>query len=224
MSAVNEVERRLVAPFYLKVLHGNVVSPKSAGERDAVLRQMRAVAGTVSLDDAVYLWARGWRASLMASWWAAVWRWPEAVDQVGRFLIPSRNCFEGQAHCLVLAQVNSGRSREVLIRYLDEYLPRVDLDYDQPWALAALTLACRRAGQSVPDRFQAAWYQWSSNPYRRHGLGEYVDIVGRMMALQMRLRTASGLPPDSRLIDGQNRRCVSNREARTDATPGLIGS
>lgn len=79
---------------------------------------------------------------------------------------PSRSCSEGQAHCLALARVNSPRSREVLIRYLGEYLSRPDLDYEGPWAIAALTLACRGAGESVPDRIQAAWPRWSASPGR----------------------------------------------------------
>jgi hypothetical protein len=178
---VNDIEDKLVTPFYLKILHGNVVTQVSGLEQEMLLEQMRTVVGTIAFEDITYLWTRGWRASLMASWWAAVRRWPEAVDRVGSFLIPSRNCFEGQAHCLALAQINSPRSREVLTRYLDEYLPRADLDYDQPWALAALTLACRSTGESVPDRFGTAWRQWGGNPYRRDDLAGYVNIVSRMM-------------------------------------------
>jgi hypothetical protein len=181
MPAVDEITSRLVTPFYLRVLHGNVVSPGCAGERDALLMQMRAVAPAVTFGDALHLWPRGWRESLMASWWAAVWRWPEVIGQVEPLLIPSRSCFEGQAHCLALAQVNSQRSRAVLVRYLDEYLPRRDLSYDQPWAMAALTVACANAGEPVPGRCEAAWRQWSSATSHAD-LGAYADTVSQMLA------------------------------------------
>jgi hypothetical protein len=126
---------------------------------------MRVVAPDVTFATAVYLWSRGWREALMASWWAAVWQWPETVDRVEPLLIPTRSSFEGQAHCLALTQVRSPRSRAVLMRYLDEYLPRPDLDYDQPWAMAALKLACADAAEPVPGKYLAAWQQWrSGNP------------------------------------------------------------
>lgn len=179
---MSEAESRLVTPFYLRVLHGNLVSPALARERGTVLRQMRAVAATVTLADAEYLWMRGWRASLMASWWAAVWRWPETADRVGPFLIPSRSCFEGQAHCLALAQLRSARAREILIWYLDEYLPRADLDYDQPWAMAALTLASEGPGPGVPAQLAMAWQQWNEQTGRRHDLSDYADAICQMLA------------------------------------------
>ena len=69
----------------------------------------------------------------------------------------------------------------MLVRYLDEYLPRPDLSYDQPWAMAALTVACAGAGETVPSRCAAAWQQWSSAT--SHGdLGESADTVRQMLA------------------------------------------
>lgn len=46
------------------------------------------------------------------------------------------------------------------MRYLDEYLPRPDLDYDQPWAMAALKLACADAAELVPGQHLDARQQW----------------------------------------------------------------
>ena len=177
---MDEPVATLVAPFYLAVLHGNMVSPGFRGRPDELLQQMRAVAPAVTLENALYLWPRGWREGLMASWWAAVWRWPETPGQVEPLLIPSRSCFEGQAHCLALAQINSPRCRQILARYLDEYLPRPDLDYDQPWAMAAMTLACIGAGKNEPERFKVAWEQWATGTH--HNLGGYLEVMRRMLA------------------------------------------
>ena len=58
---MDEITSRLVAPFYLRVVHGNVVRSMGAGERAAVLRQMRAVAPAVTFGDALQLWPAGWR-------------------------------------------------------------------------------------------------------------------------------------------------------------------
>jgi hypothetical protein len=72
---VNDIEDKLVRPFYLKILHGNLVTQVSGREQEMLLEQMRTVIGTITFEDIIYLWTRGWRASLMASWWAAVRRW-----------------------------------------------------------------------------------------------------------------------------------------------------
>jgi hypothetical protein len=183
MLVVDQIERRVVAPFYLDVLHGNLVAlAPSASLQDQIVRQMRVVAAEVTLDTAVYLWSRGWRQALMASWWAAVWQWPETVDQVEPLLLPSRYSFEGQAHCLALTRVRSPRARAVLMRYLDEYMPRPDLDYDQPWAMAALTLASTDAAEPVPGHYLEAWRQWTSGR-RPAGLDELVDRLNSMRIL-----------------------------------------
>lgn len=125
---MDEITSRFVVPFYLHVLHGNVVYLHRRGERAKVLKQMRAAAALVTFEEALHLWPGGWRESLMASWWSAVWQWPEVTSQVEPLLIPSRSCLEGQAHCLALLRVKSPQSRAVFVRYLDEYLPRHDLE------------------------------------------------------------------------------------------------
>lgn len=105
MLVVGQIERRFVAPFYMDVHHGNLVAlAPSASRQDEIVQEMRVAAPEVTFDAAVYLWSRGWREALMASWWAAVWQWPDTVDQVEPLLIPSRSCFEGHAHCLALTR------------------------------------------------------------------------------------------------------------------------
>lgn len=181
MAVVDQIERRFVAPFYLHVLHGNLaVLP--AIRQDEIVREMQAVAADMTFEVAVRLWPQGWREALMASWWAAVWRWPGLVGQVEPLLIPSRSCYEGQAHCLALAQARSADARAVLMRYLDEYLPHPDLDYDQPWAMAALQLACADAAEPVPGQYLRRWLDWLSG--RQHAdQGELVTRLDRMRRL-----------------------------------------
>jgi len=48
-----------------------------------------------------------WRCNIMASWWATVWGWPEAVSEVERLLIASCLTYAGQGHCVALAGVDS---------------------------------------------------------------------------------------------------------------------
>ncbi|HCU91771.1 MAG TPA: hypothetical protein DHU96_03160 [Actinobacteria bacterium] len=63
---MDEITSRFVVPFYLHVLHGNVVYLRRRCERVKVLKQMRAVAGLVTFENAPHLWPIGWQESLMA--------------------------------------------------------------------------------------------------------------------------------------------------------------
>lgn len=153
---MESINRRYVAPFYLDVLHGNLLRLDDE-KRALLVQQMRAAATTVTVEIAESLWrSGGWREAMMASWWAACWRWPATVETVAPLLIPSQTCYAGQAHCLALASIGSPEAVDLLDRYLAEYLPRLDLHYDQAWAMAALSLA---DGDRV-KLHEAAWSNW----------------------------------------------------------------
>jgi hypothetical protein len=60
---------RFVAPFYLRVLHGNLVAPTSEDEEAVLITEMKSVSRDVTVEICQELWSRGWREGLMASWW-----------------------------------------------------------------------------------------------------------------------------------------------------------
>jgi hypothetical protein len=118
---------------------------------------MRLVAEDATLAVARELWSRvEWRSNQMASWWAAVWGWPEAVPLVKRLLLPSRLVYAGRFHCLVLARVGTQDAAEVLAEYLDTYLQHPELRFDQAWAVAALTRVDEKLGTGHMDERQEA--------------------------------------------------------------------
>ena len=122
---------------------------------------MRSVAADVSLEVAVSLWAvEEWRSNIMASWWATVRRWPEAVAEVERLLIPSRLTYAGQGHCLALAGLATQDAGRVLTRYMDTYLAQPDKFYDQNWAMSALSIVDEALGQHLASDRLEAWWDW----------------------------------------------------------------
>jgi hypothetical protein len=114
----------------------------------------------------------------MASWWAGVWRWPEVVGNVEPLLIPSRSTYEGQGHCFALSRLASDQAVAVLKRYLDEYLPRTDIYYDQVWAMAALVMVERERGGAVADRYWDMWQAWVAD--KPHDLTSVTETLDRM--------------------------------------------
>jgi hypothetical protein len=186
-AKLDKFRQQFVVPFFLDVLQGAGIHPeRPAAEREEILDRMRAVAPRITLEIAMSLWAEGPAERTMASWWATVWRWREIPDQV-QPLIPSRSPFEGQTHCLALAQTESSRSRAVLMDYLNENPPGQDLPHrnrgdDRAWALAALMLSLADAGETVPKQYLVTSQRWS-NATPNANLGAYIDTLSSMKAL-----------------------------------------
>ncbi|MGW3655844.1 DUF6000 family protein [Streptomyces sp. NPDC005151] len=87
----------------------------------------------------------------------------EASAPVGDLLLASEVCFSGGVYCFALARFGTHADAEILTAYLDHYLPRTDLRYDQPAALGALLRLDAQLGTHHADRFtepDGLWDQW----------------------------------------------------------------
>jgi Family of unknown function (DUF6000) len=178
---VDEAAARLVAPFYLNVLHGNLTG-LAASEQATVKDEMRGVAAEVTLDVARSLWQMlEWRCNIMASWWATVWGWPEAATEVERVLIPSRLTYAGQGHCLALAGLATNDAAQVLCRYLDTYLAQPDKYYDQTWAMSALSIVDEATGDHRADDRSEAWNRWIADKPHHSGPFDEVPTIRAML-------------------------------------------
>ncbi|WP_267132835.1 DUF6000 family protein [Streptomyces cyaneochromogenes] len=82
----------------------------------------------------------GWRERKTAAWLVAVAHRTEFRDLVGRLLSAGEGPYAGAAYCVALAKFGSAADAALLSAYLDHYLSRPDLDYDQ--AVVPGTLLC----------------------------------------------------------------------------------
>ncbi|MUT92176.1 hypothetical protein GOL98_22120 [Streptomyces sp. Z38] len=104
-----------------------------------------------------------WRSRLTAAWLIGVDRRERFRERIGDLLLASEVCFSGSAYCFALARFGTHADAEILTAYLDHYLPRTDLRYDQPAALGALLRLDTQLGTHHADRFtqpDGPWDQW----------------------------------------------------------------
>ncbi|MFE0985874.1 DUF6000 family protein [Streptomyces rochei] len=104
-----------------------------------------------------------WRSRLTAAWLIGVDRRERFRERIGDLLRASEVCFSGSAYCFALARFGTHADAEILTAYLDHYLPRTDLRYDQPAALGALLHLDAHLGTNHADRFtqpDGLWEQW----------------------------------------------------------------
>lgn len=147
---------------YLKLLHGNVLftpPPERAAFGEALARD----AAEITDQALARLFDHEWRAQITAAWLVGFGRRPAFRTRVGELLLASGLAFAGQGFCFALARFGEARDAQVLVGYLDRYLARPDLRYDQPWALGALLHLDARLGADHAGRFLGEggpWERW----------------------------------------------------------------
>lgn len=105
----------------------------------------------------------GWRERRTSAWFISITGQTEFRDRIAALLLESEVCCAGQAYCLALAGFGTTADADNLAAYLERYLARPDLDYDQPWAMGALLHVDAVLGTDHAARFIAAdgpWHRW----------------------------------------------------------------
>ncbi|WP_406095952.1 DUF6000 family protein [Streptomyces sp. NBC_01013] len=164
--------RRYVTPDqrYLKL--GGSLLGMSGGDRAKFLRKLGRAACEISPRELDTLFDRGWRERKTAAWLVAVAGRSEFRDRLGELLLASEGPYAGMAYCVALATFGTRADADLLVAYLDRYLRRPDLCYDQEAALGALLLLDARLGADHAARFlvpDGLWQQWIDGPPSKDG-------------------------------------------------------
>jgi len=169
---------RWILPFYL-------TAPEEAafGER---YRALRAEATPALAGELLSYF--NWRPKAVAAYVVAIERHESQRELVSRLLLRSDVCCCGRALCLALARLGGTESARVLCSYLDYYLTRPDLVFDQADALAALTSLDVRHGTAHARGYEGQWAHYVANTPSKPRASYLSDACARfetsMRALQ----------------------------------------
>jgi hypothetical protein len=98
-----------------------------------------------------------WRSRIVGAWLAALKQQRSLTELIGRLLLRSDVCYAGKGYCLALARFNTAESIGFVLEYLGYYLTRIDLTYDQGWAMGAIAYLDRHNGTDNLGPLTAAW-------------------------------------------------------------------
>jgi len=98
-----------------------------------------------------------WRSRVAGALLVALQRREAFADRIGRLFLRSDVCYAGATYCLALATFNTPSSIQVLKCYLDYYLERKDLWFDQNSAMAALAYLDHMNRTSAASQFASRW-------------------------------------------------------------------
>ncbi|OLZ64081.1 hypothetical protein AV521_36710 [Streptomyces sp. IMTB 2501] len=151
---------------YLKL--GGSLLRMSEHERAHFTRKLGEAASEISPRELGILLDGGWRERKTAAWLIAVAGRTEFRKRLGELLLASEGPYAGQAYCVALATFGTPSDADLLVAYLDRYLLRPDLCYDQTAALGTLLLLDARLGAGrAAARFLTPgglWQQWIDGP------------------------------------------------------------
>ena len=130
-----------------------------------------------------------WRPRLTGAFFAALKRFISFEDHIGRLLLRSDVCFAGKLYCVALAEFNTPTGLDYLKRYLEYYLTKPDLDFDQGDAMGAVAHLDARNGTKHLDSFMPLWNSYVDAKSWKPDLAEQIAIFSDEMKALTECRT-----------------------------------
>ncbi|MBD0839405.1 DUF6000 family protein [Streptomyces sp. TRM68416] len=178
--------RRYVTPDRRYLRLGGPAIRMAGPDRARFTRDLGEAAGDITPRELTVLLEGGWRERKTAAWLIAVARRTEFRERLGELLLASEVCYAGSDYCVTLATFGTPADACLLTGYLDRYLRRPDLYYDQPAAIGALLHldAALRADRAAPFLApDGLWHRWIDGPPRKqhHGTADsYREVIDRL--------------------------------------------
>src|SRR5687768_8634138 len=118
-----------VAPFYLQRLMEN------DNYETAFLERKNEVNPEIVKQLLGYF---DWRTRITGAYFASILGYKQFEDFIGIHLLKSEVCYAAEGYLTALASFNTSNSIEYIVKYLDYYLHKKDLWFDQGDAMSAL--------------------------------------------------------------------------------------
>ena len=100
-----------------------------------------------------------WRTRLVGAYFSAVKNYQNQIDIIGIHFLKSEVCCVGHIYALILAFYNSDKAINILETYLDYYLEKPELYFDQESALEAIVYLDEINKTSLLKKFNKNWIE-----------------------------------------------------------------
>ena len=117
-----------------------------------------------------------WRPRLTGAFFAGMKQFRSLEDQIGRLLLRSDLCFAGTHYCVALAEFNTRTGLDYLTKYLEYYLTRPELEYNQSDAMGAVAYIDAKNGTKHLDKVRPLWKTYTDAMQWKPDLDE--EIAG----------------------------------------------
>jgi Family of unknown function (DUF6000) len=157
LSHKNEAEvshdfiQKWVRPFYMKIWRIN--SDCEAG----LIRILPEISDHIISQ---CLGDFNWRTRETGALFSAITNKDKYLDIIGVHLLKSEFCYAGKVYADVMAYFNNGKSISYLETYLEYYLRRPDLEFNQIEVMTALGYVNKENGTSIQSSLMELWLNY----------------------------------------------------------------
>ena len=143
-----------VVPYYMKLRH---TDDKWINKLTSVKREITTDIIQKNLGDF------NWRTRQTGAFFSAITNQTQFIDIIGTHLLKSEVCFAGRVYCKVFASFNLPKCVEYLNLYLDYYLTKSDLWFDQRDAMEAILYLDKLNSTNHFDKHIKMWTEFIKN-------------------------------------------------------------
>ncbi len=141
--------KKWAVPYYM-----NIVS----AEKEEWIKSIKNIKSEITNDISLSLLGDfNWRTRLVGAYFSAVRNYSDNIDIIGVHLLKSEVCCVGHIYALTLAFFNSEKSIKYLGDYLDYYLTKPLLYFDQDYVMGAILYLDEVNGTSNGDKYKENW-------------------------------------------------------------------
>lgn len=108
-----------------------------------------------------------WRTRKTGAFFAAITNQTQYIDIIGTHLLKSEVCCVGDTYCVVLASFNTLKCLDYLNLYLDYYLQKPDLNFDQPDAMRSVMYLDKLNSTNHLERHIDKWNKFVGSKINR---------------------------------------------------------
>ncbi|WP_378172579.1 DUF6000 family protein [Aquimarina sp. SS2-1] len=106
-----------------------------------------------------------WRTRITGAYFASIENYVELEEIIGVHLLKSQVCYAGGGYCLAMATFNTDKSYQYIKKYLDYYLTRKDLTFEQQEAMATLNWLDNANGTREMENYLPKYKNWVNEKY-----------------------------------------------------------
>jgi hypothetical protein len=146
-----------VVPFYMRI-----------GEEDSKwIELLEATRDKITKEVvATLLGDFNWRTRQVGAYFAAIKDYQDLIDIIGVHLLKSEVTYAGRIYCWALATFNTAQCVDYIDRYLEFYLLKLDLWFDQADAINALAYLDKVNKTNKLEKYLNNWSEFLKNkPY-----------------------------------------------------------
>lgn len=126
---------------------------------------------------------KNWRERIVGAFFCAIENLTEYEDIIGIHFLKSEYVHQGKGFALALASFNSEKSIDYLKKYLDYYLSRKDLNYEQNYAMSALKWIDEKTKSEHSKEYTSKYAEWEKGSLRTFD-SDFVEFTQQMQIIE----------------------------------------